>query len=115
MGHMDVISFISDGFNIYFPIAIVLLCIATVFRLGSRVLHCLGFQQFIGDDDMTSELVDEGKSLVHRGQWTLLECLLMHVFLNNFFSGEGVVVFCSLCVLRLGMHFINSVESSESK
>ena len=67
MGHMDVISFISDGFNIYFPLVILLLCVATYFRLGARVLHFLGFQQFIGDDDMTGELVDEGKELVKRG------------------------------------------------
>ena len=29
----------------------------------------LGFQQFIGDDDMTAELVDEGRELVKRGGW----------------------------------------------
>ncbi len=67
MGHMDVISFISDGFNIYFPLVILILCVATYFRLGARVLQFLGFQQFIGDDDMTGELVDEGKELVKRG------------------------------------------------
>ncbi|KAL3869675.1 hypothetical protein ACJMK2_042337 [Sinanodonta woodiana] len=66
MGHMDVVSIISDGFNIYFPIAIVLLCICTYFSLGSRILHFLGFQQFIGDDDLTQELVDEGREIVHR-------------------------------------------------
>ena len=67
MGHMDVISIIANGFNIYFPIAILLLCIATVLRLGSRLLHCIGFEQFI-DDDMTQEIVDEGRSLVQKGQ-----------------------------------------------
>lgn len=67
MGHMDVISFISDGFNIYFPIAIVVLCILTFFKVGTRLLHLLGFQQFIGDDEMTQELVDEGAELVRRG------------------------------------------------
>lgn len=67
MGHMDVIPFISRGFNLYFPILILLLCIATYFRLGGRVLHWFGFQQFIGDDDMTQELVDEGRELIKRG------------------------------------------------
>ncbi|CAH1775347.1 unnamed protein product [Owenia fusiformis] len=66
MGHMDVISFISNGFNIYFPIAIVVLCFATYFSLGTRCLHFLGFQQFIGDDDMTQDLTDEGKELIKR-------------------------------------------------
>ena len=65
---MDVIPFISEGFNIYFPILIVLLCIATYFRLGTQILHCLGFQQFIGDDDMTQELISEGSELVRRGK-----------------------------------------------
>ena len=68
MGHMDVISFISNGFNIYFPMLVLLLCVCTYFKLGSRVLHFLGFQQFIGDDDLTQELVDEGKELIKRGQ-----------------------------------------------
>lgn len=67
MGHMDVIPFISDGFNIYFPIAIVVLCILTFFKVGTRLLHLLGFQQFIGDDEMMQELVDEGAELVKRG------------------------------------------------
>ncbi|KAL5016235.1 hypothetical protein ScPMuIL_005824 [Solemya velum] len=66
MGHMDVISIVSDGFNIYFPILIVLLCVCTYFSLGSRVLQFLGFQQFIGDDDMTQELMDEGREIVAR-------------------------------------------------
>ena len=68
MGHMDVISIVSDGFNIYFPIAIVVLCFATYFRLGSRFLHLVGFQQFVGDDDMTLELTQEGRSLMKRGE-----------------------------------------------
>ena len=68
MGHMDVIPIISDGFNIYFPIMIVLLCIGTYFSLGSRLLHFLGINQFIGDDDLTQELVDEGREIVKRGQ-----------------------------------------------
>ncbi|KAK3090610.1 hypothetical protein FSP39_013128 [Pinctada imbricata] len=66
MGHMDVIAIVSDGFNIYFPIAIVVLCVCTYFSLGSRFLHCIGFQQFIGDDEMAQELVDEGRQIVKR-------------------------------------------------
>lgn len=67
MGHMDVISIVSDGFNIYFPMGIVLLSIATYFNLGNRCLHMIGFQQFIGDDDMTADLIDEGRELIKRG------------------------------------------------
>lgn len=66
MGHMDVISIISDGFNIYFPMAIFLLCLATYFNCGSRILHMLGFEQFLGDDEMTSDLIEEGRELIKR-------------------------------------------------
>ncbi|GAB6023736.1 hypothetical protein CHUAL_008492 [Chamberlinius hualienensis] len=66
MGHMDVISFISDGFNIYFPMGVLILCLATYFKLGSRILHFVGFQQFIGDDDMTAESMEEGRELIKR-------------------------------------------------
>ena len=67
MGHMDVISFISDGFNIYFPMLIILLCLATFFNLGGHVLHFFGFEQFIGDTELTTELIEDGKNLVERG------------------------------------------------
>nr|CAG4640724.1 EOG090X03B7 [Eulimnadia texana] len=67
MGHMDVLPIISDGFNVYFPMAILGLCLATYFSLGSRLLSLLGFQQFVGDDnDITLDLVDEGRELIKR-------------------------------------------------
>lgn len=67
MGHLDVIPFIASGFNIYFPILILALCLATYFHLGSRCLHFAGFQQFIeGDDEMTQDFIDDGRNLLHR-------------------------------------------------
>ncbi|KAM6156992.1 G-protein coupled receptor-associated protein LMBRD2 isoform 2-T2 [Erethizon dorsatum] len=66
MGSMKVLSFIADGFYIYYPMLVVILCIATYFSLGTRCLNLLGFQQFMGDNDMTSDLVDEGKELIKR-------------------------------------------------
>ena len=64
---MDVISIISDGFNVYFPIAILAFCLATYFSIGSRLLSMLGFQQFLDDDEFTTDLVDEGRELIKRG------------------------------------------------
>ncbi|KAK9512147.1 hypothetical protein O3M35_000633 [Rhynocoris fuscipes] len=66
MGHMDVVSIISDGFNIYFPMLVLAFCLATYFSLGSRLLSLVGFQQFLDDDELTSELVEEGRELVNR-------------------------------------------------
>lgn len=67
MGHMDVISIVSDGFNIYFPMLILGFCLATYFSIGSRLLSMLGFQQFVGDDELTTDLVEEGRELIKRG------------------------------------------------
>lgn len=66
MGHMDVISFISDGFNIYFPILIFVFCVANFFELGGHLLHFLGFEQFLTDNELTHDLVEDGKNLVKR-------------------------------------------------
>ncbi|XP_051277583.1 G-protein coupled receptor-associated protein LMBRD2B [Dicentrarchus labrax] len=66
MGSMRVLSFISDGFYIYYPMLVLLLCFATFFSLGSRCLNLLGFHQYITDDDLTSDLVDEGRELIRR-------------------------------------------------
>ncbi|CAF0898243.1 unnamed protein product, partial [Brachionus calyciflorus] len=66
MGHMDVISVISDGFNIYFPILILFLCLANFFNLGGHILHFFGFEQFIGDEEVTQDLIEDGKNLVKR-------------------------------------------------
>ena len=66
MGHLDIVSFINNGFVLYFPILIVILCFSTLFKWGERVLLFLGFQQFIVDTDLTQELIEDGKNLVKR-------------------------------------------------
>lgn len=66
MGSLSLLSFISHGFYIYYPMLILLLCFATYFNLGSRCLNLLGFHQYLTDDEMTSDLVDEGKELIRR-------------------------------------------------
>ena len=72
MGHMDVLSLISNGFNLYYPMTVVLVCLATYFSLGTRCLNCLGFQTFIIEDDLSIEYINEGKDIVRRG--TVLQC-----------------------------------------
>ncbi|XP_055616458.1 LMBR1 domain-containing protein 2 homolog [Toxorhynchites rutilus septentrionalis] len=66
MGHMDVLGIISDGFNIYFPMVMLAFCLATWFSLGSRALNALGFQQFMLNETIATELVQEGKDLIVR-------------------------------------------------
>jgi len=66
MGHMDVVQIVSDYFNIYFPILLLALTTATYFSLGSRLLSAFGFQQFLEQEEMAVEMVEEGKELVKR-------------------------------------------------
>lgn len=65
---LDLLPFIESGFNIYYPIIVAILCLATYFHLGSRCLSFLGFQQFVGDDDMTEDMIQEGHQLMKREQ-----------------------------------------------
>ena len=66
MGHLDLLAFISKGFNIYYPMILILVCFATYFRLGRRCLHCFGVDQFLVDDDFSSDLVRDGKDITKR-------------------------------------------------
>ncbi|XP_051923788.1 G-protein coupled receptor-associated protein LMBRD2B-like isoform X2 [Hippocampus zosterae] len=66
MGSMHLLSFISNGFYIYYPVLVLLLCFATLSNLGSRCLNLLGVHQYVTDDDLSLDLVDEGKELVRR-------------------------------------------------
>lgn len=66
MGHLDLIPIVARGFNFYFPTLICVLCLATWWHLGSRLLHCLGFEQFLTDDELTGDLVAEGRDLIKR-------------------------------------------------
>ncbi|XP_043199835.1 LMBR1 domain-containing protein 2 homolog [Amphibalanus amphitrite] len=66
MGHMDVLAILSEGFNIYFPMCVLAFCLATWFSLGARLLSFLGFQQFLDQDEITTDLTDEGRELVRR-------------------------------------------------
>lgn len=66
MGHMDVLGIISNGFMIYFPMLMLAFCTATWFSVGSRILNALGFHRFIANDEISAELVQEGKDLMVR-------------------------------------------------
>jgi hypothetical protein len=66
MGHLDLVSFIADGFNIYFPLILVFLCLCTLFNVGSRLLNLVGIQQFVCEGELTNELIDDGHQLIKR-------------------------------------------------
>lgn len=66
MGHMDVIPIVSQGFNVYLPIVMCVFCLATFLEVGTRVLHFMGIEQFILEDELTADLIRDGQELVKR-------------------------------------------------
>jgi len=66
MGHMDLLSFIAKGLNVYYPMIVLLVCICTFFSLGKRCLHLVGIEQFLAEDDFSADYVREGKEIVRR-------------------------------------------------
>ncbi|KAM7542477.1 hypothetical protein Aperf_G00000016739 [Anoplocephala perfoliata] len=77
MGHLDVVSFIANGFNVYFPIIVLLLCLVTYFNLGSRLLARLGMPHLLGPSFIDKRLpagepspvedaIDDGRMLLYR-------------------------------------------------
>lgn len=68
MGHMDVISIISNGFNVYFPMVMIIISMATYFNVGSHLLSAIGFPQYFADDEITEDIVTEGQRLALAGE-----------------------------------------------
>lgn len=66
MGHMDTISFIGDHLFIYLPVLMSLFCVATFFKLGAKVVHYFGIEQFSISDEITQDLILQGANLVKR-------------------------------------------------
>ncbi|VDM17361.1 unnamed protein product [Hydatigera taeniaeformis] len=77
MGHLDVVPFIANGFNVYFPIIVVLLCLVTFFSLGSRLLTYLGMPQLTGpsfidkrlpagESSLVDDAIEDGRMLLYR-------------------------------------------------
>ena len=46
-----------------------LVCLATLLSVGTRLASLLGYEKFIGEDDFSVDYIDEGKALMKRGVW----------------------------------------------
>lgn len=106
MGHMDLLSFVAKGLNVYYPMIVLLVCICTFFSLGKRCLHLFGVEQFLADDDFSGDYVREGKEIVRRekrkaqreidgrgrGDWTTRSKQIQEKYTKNPISGETSAV-----------------------
>lgn len=66
MGHMDTLTFIRDKLFSYLPVLMSLFCVATFFKLGSKIVHYFGIEQFTISDEITQDLILQGQNLVKR-------------------------------------------------
>ncbi|VDO14345.1 unnamed protein product [Rodentolepis nana] len=78
MGHLDVVPFIANGFNVYFPMVVVVLCLVTFFSLGSRLLAWFGMPQLlgpsfldkrsrsVGEASPVEDAIEDGRMLLYR-------------------------------------------------
>lgn len=72
MGHLDLIPFVNNGLNVLLPLCISAICLAISLNLGTHILHKVGFEQFIKDDEMTLDWVQTGRDLVKREKAKML-------------------------------------------
>lgn len=72
MGHLDLIPIVNNGLNVFLPFCISAICSAIYFNFGTHILHKLGFEQYIENDEMTIDWVQTGRELVKREKGKLL-------------------------------------------
>lgn len=72
MGTLELIPLVSNGLNVLLPLCVSAICLAIYFNFGSHVLHSLGFDRFIEDDEITLDLIQTGRELVRREKGKLL-------------------------------------------
>ncbi|CAJ0945847.1 unnamed protein product, partial [Mesorhabditis belari] len=65
MGHLDLLPVVAKGINIYLPMAIIVFCALTYYKLGTRLLHAMGIDQYVADDHLSMDLVSAGRALVN--------------------------------------------------
>ena len=90
-GNTDLIPWLTNYFYIYYPIVILLVCIATIFSIGSRLASIFGYQKFIGEDEFSVDYIDEGKTLMKRERRIRQRHLRDH--------GKKAVGTCMYCIV----------------
>lgn len=66
MGKVDVVPFLGRHFNVYFPILIGVVCLATLFNVYSRIAACFKIKRFRFDEKFSDTKIDEGRSILQR-------------------------------------------------
>jgi len=74
MGHVDAMSY-YQAFMYHYPIAMLPVAAMTLFNVGGRIMSLCGFTSFLMEDDTTTDMVTEGKSIIRkeRRMWQMEE------------------------------------------
>eukprot|EP00127_Corallochytrium_limacisporum_P006722 Clim_evm11s234 gene=Clim_evmTU11s234 len=68
LGHLKVVGFIESGFNVYYPMFVLVVAAITYFNLFGRILGCLGGAEFFFGHELSFELVEEGREYLVRAR-----------------------------------------------
>ncbi|XP_074598129.1 G-protein coupled receptor-associated protein LMBRD2 [Brevipalpus obovatus] len=66
IGTLEVLPKLKNGIEIYLPAIMCIFCVLTLLEAGARLKHFMGIEQFIVDDETTTDLVKEGQELLKR-------------------------------------------------
>jgi hypothetical protein len=100
MGEMNLVPFLGDKFNVYFPIVIILLCAITALNAYGRILKLFRVKRFIFEDEDGDASDEEGQSagkvLLQKGTCSILSFLFAGIW---FFPNQLISWFCA-CAAR---------------
>jgi LMBR1-like membrane protein len=64
LGRMDIVPFFGSSFTVYFPMIILLCCIATFFNFYGKFLRMVGASPFEYKSEFESDQIEEGRVLI---------------------------------------------------
>eukprot|EP01006_Ploeotia_vitrea_P043220 TRINITY_DN66705_c2_g15_i1.p1 TRINITY_DN66705_c2_g15~~TRINITY_DN66705_c2_g15_i1.p1 ORF type:complete len:427 (+),score=204.91 TRINITY_DN66705_c2_g15_i1:496-1776(+) len=66
LGKMDVVPFFGSSFTTYFPILILLFCLATLTNVYGRILKWFGAERFEYSETYSDDVIEEGKMIIRK-------------------------------------------------
>jgi hypothetical protein len=70
LGQMNLTPFLGNEYNVYFPMILIIFCIANYFNLFSKfILSCCikKFHRFVFEEGISDKLISQGKEILKHG------------------------------------------------
>ncbi|KAF1741811.1 hypothetical protein MXB_1668 [Myxobolus squamalis] len=65
-GRLELLPIISKYFNVYYPMIIIIVCLLSLFRCVTRVMHNFGIGHFFLRENTSDDMVSEGSTILQR-------------------------------------------------